>query len=93
MKKALSFIFLIHGSCVFGQINLVENYSFESSVGTLECYYGPTANFPNSVTHDQEDLEDYWAELPPWTVPKMGLGNIGAGSSDHFCDGGNTGDN
>lgn len=74
------------------QTNLVQNYSFEDTSTTVECIYGPTPNPSNIFNHDQEALEDYWAQIPPWTVPEIAINaGAGAGSSDHFCDGGNTG--
>lgn len=92
--KTITVLFLLFLSAqTFAQINLVQNNSFENVSGTLECTIGPTASYPDWITHDQQDLENYWAELPPWTVPEMGFFSIGAGSSDHLCDGGNTGNN
>lgn len=78
----------------FAQINLVQNYSFENVSGTLECIASPTPSWHNSwAENTQEDLEAYWDELPPWTVPEMEILGLGAASPDHFCDTGNTGMN
>src|ERR1044072_5208915 len=93
MKKYFFVFFILSGISLLGQLNLVQNYSFENVSGTLSCVFGPTPSFPNVVTHDQEALEAYWAQLPPWTVPEMKPCDVGVGSSDHFCTGGHTGQN
>ncbi|CAN5852391.1 hypothetical protein BH11BAC7_BH11BAC7_23240 [soil metagenome] len=94
MKKIL-FLFILSyiTGTLSAQANLVSNYSFEDINGTLECIAGPTPSWPNFIGHGQEHLEEYWEELPPWTVPEMMACGIGAGSSDHLCNGGNTGTN
>jgi hypothetical protein len=93
MKNVLTMLCSSIAGLAFAQTNLVYNYSFEDTAGVVECISGPTPSWPNGVTQDQEDLEEYWAQIPPWTVPAIGGGPLatGAGSSDHFCDGGNTG--
>lgn len=94
MKKALTMLCICTAGLAIAQTNLVQNYSFEDVTGTLECIAGPTPSWHNSwATNTQEDLEAYWAQVSPWAPPAMGAGGKGAGSADHFCDGGNTGQN
>ncbi|MCX6310507.1 MAG: gliding motility-associated C-terminal domain-containing protein [Bacteroidetes bacterium] len=94
MKKYIFSFFVLLTLHLSAQLNLVQNYSFENVSGTLECNAGPTPSWPDWATHGQENLFVYWAELPPWTIPKMkNFCGVGAASADHYCTGGNTGQN
>jgi hypothetical protein len=93
MKKVLVLFFYTISFYLNSQNNLVQNGGFETHVGTLDCERVPSASSPDIVTHDQQRIEEYWNQCPPWQIPQKKSSPCyeGAASSDHLCPGGNFG--
>lgn len=78
--------FLLLAVCLKAQSNMVQNGDFENHTSSMSCSY-----FPNSG-NDQNGLENYWAQDPPWTVPeKKSFCLSTVATADHDCPGGNFG--
>lgn len=89
--KSLLFVaplfFAVSASAQF--VNIVRNAGFEDVIpnASYGCGPGPTANStggPDNLI----DLESYWTEAAPWTVPdkRRNLVCNGIGSPDHYCE-------
>ncbi|CAN5852231.1 hypothetical protein BH11BAC7_BH11BAC7_23220 [soil metagenome] len=88
MKIGILFFVVLIPCYLFSQINIVQNGDFETISGTIDCSYFQNAGV---APHNQEHLEDYWDQTPPWTVPYRNYGLVTVATSDHICPDGNFG--
>lgn len=88
MNRLILFLALIVSLPLSSQTNNVHNGDFETTTGTIDCSYFPNAGISS---HNQDHLEEYWDQDPPWTVPERSFGLVTVATSDHICPDGNFG--